>query len=209
VTVVNELAPEHCEIHARQAGKLAGRIVTAGAVFIGPWSPTVLGDYVAGPSHTLPTGAGRSFAGLTMDQFQRRTSVIEYTKASLKRAARVRTFAARRSRRPRSIGGDSDRFLRPLRRPLTPRMSLPSRAVPIPVGWYSRGSAICARMCRGAARHPTADRSTRTRTCTRPRPACCGPSGRRPTGGCGFTSIPPPTVCGWSWRSSMPASRPI
>jgi len=53
----------------------------------GPWSPTVLGDYVAGPSHTLPTGgAGASFAGLTVDQFQRRTSVVEYNRTSLKKA---------------------------------------------------------------------------------------------------------------------------
>jgi histidinol dehydrogenase len=48
----------------------------------------VLGDYVAGPSHTLPTGgAGASFAGLTVDQFQRRTSVVEYSRASLKKSA--------------------------------------------------------------------------------------------------------------------------
>jgi histidinol dehydrogenase len=47
----------------------------------------VLGDYVAGPSHTLPTGgAGASFAGLTVDQFQRRTSMVEYNRVSLKKA---------------------------------------------------------------------------------------------------------------------------
>jgi histidinol dehydrogenase len=96
VAVVNHLAPEHCEIHARKALHLAEGIVTAGAIFLGPWSPTVLGDYVAGPSHTLPTGgAGRSFAGLTVDQFQRRTSVVEYTKAALaKGLGGVRQFAA-------------------------------------------------------------------------------------------------------------------
>jgi histidinol dehydrogenase len=55
----------------------------------------VLGDYVAGPNHTLPTGgAGASFAGLTIDQFQRRTSLVEYNRASLKRALpAVRKFA--------------------------------------------------------------------------------------------------------------------
>jgi histidinol dehydrogenase len=55
----------------------------------------VLGDYVAGPSHTLPTGgAGRSFAGLTVDQFQRRTSIVEYGKAALKKALpAVKKFA--------------------------------------------------------------------------------------------------------------------
>jgi histidinol dehydrogenase len=95
VDLTNRLAPEHCELHVRRPSKLAERIVTAGALFLGPWSPTVLGDYVAGPSHTLPTGgAGRSFAGLTVDQFQRRTSVVSYDKASLKRALEtVRAFA--------------------------------------------------------------------------------------------------------------------
>ncbi len=93
--VTNRLAPEHCEIQARGAGKLSEKILTAGAIFLGGWSPTVLGDYVAGPSHTLPTGgAGRAFAGLTVDQFQRRTSVVEYGKPALKKAlAAVRQFA--------------------------------------------------------------------------------------------------------------------
>ena len=71
------------------------RILTAGAIFLGNDSPTVLGDYVAGPSHTLPTGgAGRSFAGLTVDQFQRRTSIVEYTKPALRKALKaVKKFA--------------------------------------------------------------------------------------------------------------------
>ncbi len=90
VELTNQLAPEHCEIMARQAGKLAEGIVTAGAIFIGAFSPTVLGDYVAGPSHTLPTGgAGVSFCGLTVDQFQRRTSVVEYSAAALRKSLRA------------------------------------------------------------------------------------------------------------------------
>ena len=95
LALANQLAPEHCEVMTRQARKLSARILTAGAIFLGPWSPTVLGDYVAGPSHTLPTGgAGASFPGLTVDQFQRRTSVVEYSRASLKRAlAPVQKFA--------------------------------------------------------------------------------------------------------------------
>jgi histidinol dehydrogenase len=74
---------------------VSGGIVTAGAIFLGNWSPTVLGDYIAGPSHVLPTdGAGASFAGLTVDQFQRRTSVVEYNRASLKKALKsVKKFA--------------------------------------------------------------------------------------------------------------------
>ncbi|MBU6399446.1 MAG: histidinol dehydrogenase [Verrucomicrobia bacterium] len=95
VDLVNRLAPEHCEVMTRQAAKVAKRIVSAGAIFLGPHSPTVLGDYVAGPSHTLPTGgAGASFAGLTVDQFQRRTSVVHYSAAALKKSlTAVRKFA--------------------------------------------------------------------------------------------------------------------
>jgi histidinol dehydrogenase len=95
IGLANELAPEHCEVMLRNARKVSERIRTAGAVFLGSYSPTVLGDYVAGPSHVLPTGsAGGSFAGLTVDQFQRRTSVVEYNRASLKKALpAVRKFA--------------------------------------------------------------------------------------------------------------------
>jgi histidinol dehydrogenase len=95
VAIANQLAPEHCEVMTRKAGEVSRRIVTAGAIFLGQYSPTVLGDYVAGPNHTLPTGgAGASFAGLTIDQFQRRTSVVEYDRASLRKAlSAVRKFA--------------------------------------------------------------------------------------------------------------------
>jgi histidinol dehydrogenase len=87
IALTNQLAPEHCEVMTRNPRKISERILTAGAIFLGAFSPTVLGDYVAGPSHTLPTGgAGASFAGLTVDQFQRRTSVVEYNRASLKKA---------------------------------------------------------------------------------------------------------------------------
>jgi histidinol dehydrogenase len=95
VALANQFAPEHCEVMTRQAQKVSEKILTAGAIFLGNYSPTVLGDYVAGPSHVLPTdGAGASFAGLTVDQFQRRTSYVHYNRASLKKALRsVKKFA--------------------------------------------------------------------------------------------------------------------
>lgn len=95
IELVNRLAPEHCEVMVKQARKVSARLVTSGAIFLGNDSPTVLGDYVAGPSHTLPTGgAGASFAGLTVDQFQRRTSVVEYARPAVKKALNaVRKFA--------------------------------------------------------------------------------------------------------------------
>lgn len=96
VALANRLAPEHCQIMARKARQLSEGITTAGAIFLGADSPTVLGDYVAGPSHTLPTGGGgRSFAGLTVDQFQRRTSLVEYRRPALRKALKtVQKFAA-------------------------------------------------------------------------------------------------------------------
>ena len=90
IALANQLAPEHCEVMLRNARKVSAQIRTAGAIFLGPYSPTVLGDYVSGPSHVLPTGgAGACFPGLTVDQFQRRTSLVEYSRASLKKALRA------------------------------------------------------------------------------------------------------------------------
>lgn len=90
IKIANSLAPEHCEVMTRQPKKVLSQIITAGAIFIGPYTPTVLGDYVAGPSHTLPTGgAGAGFPGLSVDQFQRRTSIIEYGKQVLKKSLNV------------------------------------------------------------------------------------------------------------------------
>lgn len=96
VQLANRLAPEHIEIMTRRPRNVAAEIKTAGAIFIGSFSPTVLGDYLAGPSHTLPTGgAGASFAGLTVDQFQRRTSLVEYDRRALKKSVSfVQKFAA-------------------------------------------------------------------------------------------------------------------
>ncbi|HXJ72675.1 MAG TPA: histidinol dehydrogenase [Candidatus Dormibacteraeota bacterium] len=95
IDLVNRLAPEHCEVMLRQPALAVGKIVSAGAIFVGPYAPTVLGDYVAGPSHTLPTGGGgQAFAGLTVDQFQRRTSVVEYSRSALRQSLPViQTFA--------------------------------------------------------------------------------------------------------------------
>ena len=95
IALTNQLAPEYCEVMTRNPRKVSEKILTAGAIFLGAFSPTVLGDYVAGPSHTLPTGgAGASFAGLTVSQFQRRTSIVEYNRASLKKAlSAVKKFA--------------------------------------------------------------------------------------------------------------------
>lgn len=89
VAVANFIAPEHLEIQtsgSRQK-ELASRITTAGAMLVGHYSPAALGDFAAGPSHTLPTSrTGRFFSGLQVPDFMRRTSYVRYDEASLKKA---------------------------------------------------------------------------------------------------------------------------
>jgi len=84
VRIVNLLAPEHASLALRDARALAGQITTAGAVFIGAHTPESVGDYVAGPSHVLPTGGSARFASpLGVSDFIKRTSIIEYDAAAL------------------------------------------------------------------------------------------------------------------------------
>jgi histidinol dehydrogenase len=84
VDVINQLAPEHVQITARNAAELADRIDNAGAIFVGAWSPVALGDYAAGPSHVLPTGGSARFAsGLSANDFLRRSSVLSFTREGL------------------------------------------------------------------------------------------------------------------------------
>ena len=88
--IADAFAPEHLSICTVDPEAVAARVGTAGAIFLGGWSPVAGGDFVAGPSHTLPTGgAGKSFAGLTVDQFQRRTSVIRFDQNSLRHSLPV------------------------------------------------------------------------------------------------------------------------
>jgi histidinol dehydrogenase len=82
--VINQLAPEHAELAVRDARGLAARITTAGALFLGAHTPEPVGDYIAGPSHVLPTGGSARFAGpLGVADFVKRTSIIEYDAAAL------------------------------------------------------------------------------------------------------------------------------
>ena len=83
--IANEFSAEHVAIATRRPGEIALQLRTSGAIFMGHLSPVVGGDFLAGPSHELPTGgAGKSFAGLTVDQFQRRTSILMYDEPSLR-----------------------------------------------------------------------------------------------------------------------------
>ncbi|HEX4147947.1 MAG TPA: histidinol dehydrogenase, partial [Pirellulales bacterium] len=86
--VADEIAPEHLHIASENAETLLARIRHAGAAFIGPYTPVALGDYVAGPSHVLPTGGTARFAsGLCANDFLRRTSVMHFTREDLAETA--------------------------------------------------------------------------------------------------------------------------
>ena len=85
VRTVNAYAAEHLEIQTADAGDVAARIRSAGAIFVGPWSPVSLGDYCAGSNHVLPTaGCARHSSGLSVQTFLRGIHVVDYTEAALK-----------------------------------------------------------------------------------------------------------------------------
>ncbi|MCG8430668.1 MAG: histidinol dehydrogenase [Candidatus Omnitrophica bacterium] len=87
VDISNQIAPEHLEIMTNNPRTLLKRVRNAGAVFLGPWSPAAVGDYVAGPSHVLPTGGtARFFSGLSVYDFIKSSHVISYTRRSLEKA---------------------------------------------------------------------------------------------------------------------------
>ncbi len=96
VALCNAYAPEHVSVVTKEDDAVAARLQTSGAIFLGGWSPVAGGDFLAGPSHELPTGgAGKSFPGLTVDQFQRRTSLVRFDKGSLKKSLpTIEAFAA-------------------------------------------------------------------------------------------------------------------
>ena len=91
----NICAPEHLQIWVERPQEWIGRIVNAGAVFVGPWSPVPIGDYAAGPSHTLPTGtAARFSSALGVAEFQKRTSLIWYGPQEFARDAQAAIIIA-------------------------------------------------------------------------------------------------------------------
>jgi len=89
IECANEFAPEHLEIQCgEQSREIADRIENAGAIFIGDYSPVAVGDYWAGPSHTLPTGIStKFFSALSANDFIKSTSIIEYDKEKLAESA--------------------------------------------------------------------------------------------------------------------------
>jgi len=90
VAISNAFAPEHVSLITADEDRWLPQIRTAGAIYLGNDSPVAVGDFLAGPSHTLPTGGGgRSFSGLRADQFQRRTSIVRLDKKSVQKSLSV------------------------------------------------------------------------------------------------------------------------
>lgn len=86
--LANRIAPEHLELHVEKPFQYLGRIQNAGAVFLGPFTPEPVGDYIAGPNHVLPTaGTARFASALSVDHFMKKTSVILYSEKALQRDA--------------------------------------------------------------------------------------------------------------------------
>jgi histidinol dehydrogenase len=82
--IANTYAPEHLILEIREPRQWLSAVSTAGAVFLGHWSPESLGDYCSGPNHTLPTyGYARAYSGLSVEDFQRRITVQEITPSGL------------------------------------------------------------------------------------------------------------------------------
>jgi histidinol dehydrogenase len=95
VEICNLKAPEHVEIMTRDARTLSKKVTNAGAIFIGPMTPEAVGDYIAGPNHTLPTGGtARFFSPLSVWSFYKTCHAIEADEAGLARyASTIETLA--------------------------------------------------------------------------------------------------------------------
>ena len=90
VAICNAFAPEHLSLITADEDRWLPQIRTSGAIYLGNDSPVAVGDFLAGPSHTLPTGgSGRSFSGIRADQFQRRTSIVRLDKESVRKSLPV------------------------------------------------------------------------------------------------------------------------
>lgn len=86
VEISNKIAPEHLEVLVNNPNRILKGIKNTGAVFLGPYSPTAVGDYVAGPSHVLPTGgSARFFSGLSVTDFLKSNHIINYSKKALEK----------------------------------------------------------------------------------------------------------------------------
>lgn len=95
VEICNVFAPEHLSLIVEDEDRWLAEVKTAGAIYVGNFAAVAVGDFLAGPSHTLPTGgSGKSFSGIRADQFQRRTSIVRMDQEAVRKSeGYVREFA--------------------------------------------------------------------------------------------------------------------
>ncbi len=95
VEICNQFAPEHLSLIVENEDQWLEKIRTAGAIYVGNYAAVAVGDFLAGPSHTLPTGgSGKSFSGIRADQFQRRTSIVRMDQKAVRKSLKhVQEFA--------------------------------------------------------------------------------------------------------------------
>lgn len=88
IRVANDIAPEHLELLLNHPMEWIGHIRNAGAIFAGPYTPEPVGDYIAGPNHVLPTaGSSRFSSALSVENFMKRTSLIQYSESAFQEDA--------------------------------------------------------------------------------------------------------------------------
>jgi histidinol dehydrogenase len=88
IELANHIAPEHLELQVAEPMDVAPRIRNAGAIFLGPYTPEPVGDYMAGPNHVLPTaGTARFSSALSVDHFMKKTSLIRYSSTAFRKEA--------------------------------------------------------------------------------------------------------------------------
>ncbi len=110
--IVNKIAPEHLQILTNNPASVAKKIKHAGAIFLGPYSPTALGDYAAGPSHVLPTlGTAKFFSGLCTTDFMKKTHIISYSKKALEKMRGPIEKVAKLEQLPKHYESVNARFL--------------------------------------------------------------------------------------------------
>ena len=97
IAMTNRIAPEHLQLAIRDARERVDAFHAAGAIFIGSQTPVALGDYVAGPSHVLPTGGTARFSnGLSANSFMRSTSIVEFEQQAVANVADALAEVAQR-----------------------------------------------------------------------------------------------------------------
>lgn len=111
IDIANRIAPEHLQLMVRNPGKILKKIKNAGAVFLGQYSPAAIGDYIAGPSHVLPTGGtARFFSGLGIRDFLKGSHVISYSKRALENTIKDVERIAALEGLPKHIESVKERF---------------------------------------------------------------------------------------------------